>query len=485
MARRGRLAGVALFVSLGLLAPLVGAQAPEPPSVSSDLGAAKVYPIYPYLTAEMQSLAADHKDIARLHSAGQSGKGMELWYMEVADFEAASRVPIHEREVLYIDGGTHANEYIGVIFVMQWLRTLLAGYGSNATATWVVENRHTIILPLVNPEGSMNGVGRLNDNRVNINRNYPIGWGDVVEDPALNYGGPYPASEPETRAVIGVWERFDPDFILSIHCCGNLWLYPYGIEGREPHPDDKAVFEKICNDVLYDVRKDCGPTWSTIYPASGITSDSGYALVGANSWSYEMKSTTFDGEPSEVPQGVWGPPAYTAPIEELQKESWRAVEHAFLNVHLYGGHAEASIVSVATDAVTLEVRNTGFGNLTNAKITVGDALGNLRSNLIPRLGAGESATIVVAGAFRAGAFPVTLSYQKRPIDTKMGASKLQLGVTGGGDALVGVLDHGSPIAVTGAAALEIGSQTPSRVPGFEAWIVVGALAAVSFSRRKR
>ena len=141
-------AAVAAFV----MVPVGHAYVP----VSSDLGPAKAYPSWPVLTAEMSALASEFKDIARLHSAGVSSKGMDLWYMEIADFENPDRIPLSAREVVYIDGGTHANEYIGVIFVMHVLRTLLRGYGSDETATWIVENRHTIILPLVNPDGSVN-----------------------------------------------------------------------------------------------------------------------------------------------------------------------------------------------------------------------------------------------------------------------------------------------------------------------------------------
>lgn len=465
----------AVLVAL-LLAPVASALAAVPAAtgplpalpVTTDLGSAKVYPTYPLLTEELANLAAEHKDILRLHSAGKTARGLELWYVEVADFENAEKVPLADREVLYIDGGTHANEYIGVIFVMHLLRWLATGYEENETATWVVQNRHTYILPLANPEGSMNGVGRLNDNLINVNRNFPVGWGDVAEDPVVNNGGPYPGSEKETQAITALWAQIRPDYVLSIHCCGNLWLYPYGIEGREPHADDNSVFVRLCDEVLFDVRDACGPTWSTIYPASGITSDSGYEMAGAFSMTFEMSGRQSEPFP-------WGPPAYTTAIEELEVESWRAVQHAFLNVHRYGAHPNATVVSVDAGAVRLAVANDGWGNLTSATVTLVDAAGIVREAAVPRLAPGESATVTLPGNFAAGTFPVSVEYAKRAVGG-LGLLTAPLSIVGEGAALAG--------AIGGALPLSAGESPANAVPLPAVFAALSAFALVGLLRRR-
>jgi hypothetical protein len=67
----------------------------------------------------------------------------------------------------------------------------------------------------------------------------------------------------------------------------------------------------------------------------------------------------------------------------------------------------------------------------------------------------------------------------------MGMAKLKLGITkmeSGG--LFGVLDAGFPLAVAGSSVLDLGSSTPSRVPGFELPALAAALVcALGFRRR--
>ncbi len=470
-----------LILALTLVLPgasiIPGAAAQSPP-VSSTAGPAKAYPTYPVLTAELRGMATEHKDILRLHSAGQSSAGFDLWWVEVANFEDEDRKPLDEREVLYIDGGTHANEYIGVIFTMHALRELVEGYGENDTATWIVENRHTVVLPLVNPEGSMNGVGRLNDKGVNINRNFPVGWYDVDETPVVNNPGPYPASEPETRAVMGVWEEVDPDYVLSIHCCGNLWLYPYGIEGRHAHPDDRQVYESICDEVLHDVREDCGETWSTIYPASGITSDSGYELTGANSWSFEMSGRNSKGFP-------WGPPAYTEQIEEMERESWRALQHAFLNVHLYGANLQAVDVHGEDEGLVLDLENVGWGNLTDATVTVVDDRGEERTVTVPGVAAGNATSVLLPEPLSEGEHQVTISYKKRPLDDKRGLHRYVLTLPTEGEASLenGTVEDGVDLQATGGASAA--GATGAEVPVPPALSLVALVAAGLVLRHRR
>lgn len=454
------------LLAMGALASAAGAFAGLPVPVSSQVGGATLYPAWPVLTAELQDMAAQHPDILRLHSAGQSAKGLDLWVMEVADFENPAKAPLEQREVLWVDGGTHANEYSGVMFVLHLLRWLAEGYGQNETATWIVANRHTFIMPLLNPEGSMNGIGRLNDNLVNINRNYPVGWGDVDESPVVNNPGPYPASEAETQAIIGWWQRVRPDYMASVHCCGNLWLYPYGTEGRDPHPDDGPVFARICDEAYAEVREDCGPIWSTIYPASGNSADAAYELAGSVAFGFEMS-----GREALL---LWGHPFTAGDIEETESESWRGLMHAFLNVERYGAFPVPGVEAVAQDTVSLAVENQGWGNLTRATLALADARGVVHSVALPRLGPAERASIVVPGTFGPGSFPLHISYQKRPFATD-GLLAHTLGVARTAAGLVAGLD---------AEPLQPSSILEARTP-LPAGLALVALAAVALAARRR
>ncbi len=449
----------AATAGLGLTDPALPVLAPED---------AQVYPTWPVLTAELEAYTMRHPDITRLHSAGKSTAGMDLWLVEIADFTNADAVPLEGREVVWIDGGTHANEYSGVMFVMRLLYFLTEGYGVNEDATWIVENRHTYIMPLLNPEGSMNGIGRLNDNLVNINRNFPIGWGALDEGAFMNNPGPSAASEPETQVAIKWWDATRPDYMASIHCCGNLWLYPYGIEGIDPHEDDAPMFARVCDEAYPEVREDCGPIWSTIYPASGSSVDTAYESFGATAFGFEMS-----GREAVL---LWGLPFTTTPAEETESESWRGIMHAFANVHLYGAYPELAVVGATTDAITFRVTNVGFANLTHGHIATVDSTGTARETPLPRLASEESAEVTVSGVFASGELPVELTYLKRAL-AREGVRHHVLALTEGPGGLVATLDGRLEDATT--------TSTPDALTPLPATLAILALVFVGLATRRR
>jgi murein tripeptide amidase MpaA len=228
-------------------------------------------PGHPYhtwetLTVDLQRLVNENPDIARLHSAGESVLGLDLWVVEIADFGDEDRRPLDERETVWLDGGTHANEQLGMELAYEWVEFLLDGYGDDETATWIVENRHTYIMPLVNPDGNHLD-SRTNARGVDMNRNYPVGWGALDENRPPVGPGSYPASEPEVQTVLEWWDETEPDYVNSFHSGIDLMLYPPGYE--EAKPADQQVYRRICEEIGEPDPEFCGPIYSTIYPAAG------------------------------------------------------------------------------------------------------------------------------------------------------------------------------------------------------------------------
>lgn len=77
-------------------------------------------------------------------------------------------------------------------------------------------NSKIVIIPILNPDGLISGT-RTNFNGVDINRNFPAkNWSKEFKS-AKNNPGEYAGSEPETKVVIELIEKFQPSKIISIH----------------------------------------------------------------------------------------------------------------------------------------------------------------------------------------------------------------------------------------------------------------------------
>jgi len=116
-----------------------------------------------------------------------------------------------KRTVLVL-GGFHGDEPKSVLVARRLIDLLYTGTDVAHGARWVV-------VPLVNPDGYAKRQRR-NARRVDINRNFPTKNWMPTSPRTRMYGGPTPASEPETQAVMNVVRRFRPMRIVAIHSIG-------------------------------------------------------------------------------------------------------------------------------------------------------------------------------------------------------------------------------------------------------------------------
>lgn len=98
----------------------------------------------------------------------------------------------------------HGNEWAGTPLVVNLQRHLLRN-------PELVRGKTVLIVPLANPDGFIDRF-RGNRNRVDLNRNFP----------ADNYGrgfqkGTGPVSEPESRVLLKLIHRFQPNRVIALH----------------------------------------------------------------------------------------------------------------------------------------------------------------------------------------------------------------------------------------------------------------------------
>ena len=188
----------------------------------------------------------------------------DLWAVKISDNVARDE---DEPEVL-IMALHHAREIITPGIVLDFMHTLLTGYGQDPEITYLVNHRQIWLIPVVNPDGleyvfNSDLWWRKNRRRnsdgtfgVDLNRNYGFKWGlnNIGSSPnpnAATYRGSEAFSEPEIAAIRDFVSARRFRASLSYHSFGNLMIYPWGY-ASEITPDHHSFVALADSLVAYN-----------------------------------------------------------------------------------------------------------------------------------------------------------------------------------------------------------------------------------------
>ena len=113
-----------------------------------------------------------------------------------------------------------------------------------------VKNSNLLFVPRLNSENT-----RVNKNGVDLNRNFPTSNWELTEKNEF-FGGIAPASEEETKFVINLVEKYNPNVILTLHA-------PYKIVNYDGGKASLEIVEKISEIMNYPIEPSIG------YPTPG------------------------------------------------------------------------------------------------------------------------------------------------------------------------------------------------------------------------
>lgn len=117
---------------------------------------------------------------------------------------------------VYGSGAKHVLVFGGIHGDEPHTTVLARALAVNINQSTLPSNLTLVIVPDVNPDGLMAST-RVNANGVDINRNFPSRtWRADYTEPRWNPGA-QASSEPETRAVLSLLERYPPHLVVTLH----------------------------------------------------------------------------------------------------------------------------------------------------------------------------------------------------------------------------------------------------------------------------
>lgn len=171
------------------------------------------------LTKDIEETLQSYSSLVSYDVIGKSVQGKDIYALTVG----------HGPVYVLITAGVHARENANTPLIMQCLFDFLyAGVSGDEQKAQILNRVTLIVVPLVNPDGydycieNQNGRNKTNLSGVDINRNFPCKyWGSRKKTSGNFYPGPYAGSEPETQAVMTLFDQYHFTLAVDIHSRGR------------------------------------------------------------------------------------------------------------------------------------------------------------------------------------------------------------------------------------------------------------------------
>jgi len=256
------------------------------------------YHSYDEIVHEINVLAKLHPSLIRVSSIGGTTRNRKIIAAKISSNVAEDS----DRPAILFNGCHHSDELLGAEICLEIVRELVGKYGTDPEVTGWVDRYQIYVVPVVNVDGhdivttgedprwlknarDTNGDGKvLFPDGVNLNRTYDFNWGHGGSGDRTNmrYRGPFPFSEPETRAFAEFARQ--KRFLLSLtyHSQGEVIYYPWNWSGRKA-PDDRLL-TSIAQGLAASIR--------TMRGDSTYKAEYGAGLVGQSyPWLYGVLGT--------------------------------------------------------------------------------------------------------------------------------------------------------------------------------------------------
>ena len=313
------------------------------------------------LTLEVNDWADENSDIVDLVSAGKSELGRDLWVVRLSDWSMETKANGSSKEIVYIDGGHHGNEYLGTALAWLSAKWYINGWNEgNEEAISVLQNNELHILIMLNPDGNDIDT-RWNINQVDLNRNYDHYWNTCP----TTQPGSSAFSEAETAANAAYIDAHvtDADLYVTMHTGVWIILYPWGKWPEQP--PDWELFWSIRDTVNAGISDiPIQNANQGLYPNCGTSRDYGYGQMGFPTFTFETDDEQF------VPGSFEN-------INDRLAEEMDVMRYLIENVWYWRARLVVQSLTVEDETLTLDVINHGEASTANASLEYHNAVGEV------------------------------------------------------------------------------------------------------------
>ncbi|MBE54001.1 MAG: hypothetical protein CMB00_01970 [Euryarchaeota archaeon] len=313
------------------------------------------------LTMEVNDWADENSDIVDLVSAGKSELGRDLWVVRLSDWSMETKPNGSSKEIVYIDGGHHGNEYLGTALAWLSAKWYINGWNDgNEEAISVLQNNELHVLIMLNPDGNDIDT-RWNINQVDLNRNYDHYWNTCP----TTQPGSSAFSEAETAANAAYIDAHvtDADLYVTMHTGVWIILYPWGKWPEQP--PDWELFWTIRDTVNAGISDiPIQNANQGLYPNCGTSRDYGYGQMGFPTFTFETDDEQF------VPGSFEN-------INDRLAEEMDVMRYLIENVWYWRARLVVQSLSVEDGTLTLDVINHGQASTANASLEYHNAAGEV------------------------------------------------------------------------------------------------------------
>ena len=356
------------------------------------------------LTLEVNGWVDDYPEIVDLSDVGNSELGKTLWVVRLSNWSSETKADGSPKEVVYIDGGHHGNEYLGTALAWLSAKWYINGWAEgDQEAIDVLENTELHILIMLNPDGNDIDT-RWNINQVDLNRNYDHYWNTCP----TTQPGSSAFSEAETTANSNYMnaEVADADLYVTMHTGVWIMLYPWGKWAYQPA--DWELFWQIREDVQANISSiPIQNANQGLYPNCGTSRDYGYGVMGYPTFTFETDDEQF------VPGSFEN-------LNDRLGEEMDVMRYLINNVWYWRARLDVKSIEVSDGQLSLDIHNYGQATTNNASLEYLGANGEVAwaSPLFSVNATNSSTEMFDVGGFKFSSDGTwNLNYQKRIIES--------------------------------------------------------------------